>query len=142
MALCGENWTWHCDRVIPSDLALARRLLDELLARLEELHWSCRDIFGVHLAVDEALVNAVQHGNKRDVGKQLRFSWRVSPRKVRVEIIDEGPGFDPRCLPDPTVPERLACPNGRGVWLMKAFMTHVEYCGCGNHVVLEKERSD
>lgn len=142
MSFCDENRTWQCEHVIPSNLTVARRLLDELLARLEELQWSCRDIFGVHLAVDEALVNAVRHGNKCDADKRLRFFWQLTPRKVRVEIIDEGQGFDPNCLPDPTALERLICPDGRGVWLMKAFMTRVEFYGCGNHVILEKERSN
>lgn len=141
MPTSNQNWTWQCDRMIANDTALGRRLLDDLLGQLEALHWSRRDIFGVHLAVDEALVNAIHHGNAGDAAKHVQFSARACPTKVRVEIVDEGTGFDPDTLPDPTTPERLGCPGGRGVLLMRAFMSRVEFRDRGNHVVLEKERS-
>lgn len=135
-----EKWTWQCDQVIPNDTALGRRLLEEVLQQLRTQHWSRRDVFGVHLAVDEAIANAVHHGNAADATKHLRFRCQISPRKVRIEIIDEGPGFDPKSLPDPTLPARRGCPHGRGVMLMRAFMSHVEFHDRGNHVVLEKIR--
>lgn len=136
-----DNWTWQCDQVICSDPAVGRRLVDQLLQRLEALHWSRRDVFGVHLAVDEALVNAICHGNRQDPAKHVRFHCRLSPEKVRVEIIDEGAGFDPDRLPDPTDAQHLGCPGGRGVLLMRAFMSHVAFLDRGNHVVLEKVRT-
>ncbi|MCE5267094.1 MAG: ATP-binding protein [Planctomycetaceae bacterium] len=141
MPTSNQNWTWQCDRVIANDAVLGRRLLDDLLGQLETLHWSRREIFGVHLAVDEALVNAIHHGNADDTAKRVQFSARVCPTKVHIEIVDEGPGFDPDRLPDPTAPERLGCPGGRGVLLMRAFMSHVEFRDRGSRVVLEKERS-
>ncbi|MEN6452601.1 MAG: ATP-binding protein [Thermoguttaceae bacterium] len=136
-----QDWTWQCDRVIANDAAIGRRLLDDLLCQLKTLQWSPRDIFGVHLAVDEALVNAIRHGNADDATKHVQFTARVCPTKVLVEIVDEGPGFNPDRLPDPTSPGRLGCPGGRGVLLMRAFMSHVEFRDRGNRVVLEKERS-
>jgi serine/threonine-protein kinase RsbW len=135
-----ENWTWRCDQVIPNDLAVGRRLLDELLDRLEAQNWSRHDIFGIHLSVDEALVNATEHGNARDEAKHVRFCCWLSPQKIRVEITDEGPGFNPDSLPDPTDAAHLSCPGGRGVLLMRAFMSHVEFRDRGNHIVLEKTR--
>jgi serine/threonine-protein kinase RsbW len=135
-----ENWTWQSDQVIPSDAAVGRRLLDELLQRMDSLSWSHRDQFGIHLAVDEALVNAIKHGNRSDEGKHVRVCCRVSPEKVRVEITDEGAGFDPDRLPDPTDAAHLSRPCGRGVMLMRAFMSHVEFLDGGSHVVLEKVR--
>ena len=140
MPASDEQWTWQCDQVIPSNTAVGRQLLDDVLRQLETLDWGRRDIFGVHLAVDEALVNAILHGNASDERKHVRFCCRISPRKIRVEIADEGPGFDPESLPDPTTPAHLGCPGGRGVLLMRAFMGHVEFLGRGNHVVLQKER--
>lgn len=136
-----EKWTWQIDRRIPNDSAVGRRLLEDVLHRLEDLHWSRRDIFDVHLAVHEALENAIGHGNASDAAKHVQFSCRVSPGKIRVEIADEGPGFDPDSLPDPTAPGRLECPGGRGVMLMRAFMSRVEFQDRGNRVVLEKFRS-
>jgi serine/threonine-protein kinase RsbW len=140
MPASDDNWTWRCEQTIPNDLALGRRLLDELLCQLDALQWTRRDVFGVHLAVDEALVNAMLHGNALDAAKHVRFCCWLSPEKVRVEITDEGPGFDPDSLPDPTDCEHVGRPGGRGVLLMRAFMSHVEFRDHGNHVVLEKER--
>ena len=126
--------------MIPSDTTAGRRILDEVLDELKARHWGNRDVFGIHLAVEEALVNAIMHGNRLDSDKQVRVRCRVSPKVVRVEITDEGEGFDPSKVPDPTDPERLEVPSGRGVMLMKAFMSRVEYNDSGNCVVLEKER--
>jgi serine/threonine-protein kinase RsbW len=135
-----EKWTWQCDQVIPNDLAVGERLLEDVLGRLETLLWGHREMFGVHLAVHEALTNAIDHGNASNKSKHVRFACGISPEKIHVEITDEGPGFDPDSLPDPTTPAHLACPGGRGVLLMRTFMSRVEFRNNGNHVVLEKER--
>ena len=135
-----QNWTWQCDQVIPNDLIVGRQLLDDVLEQLRTLHWGTHDIFGVHLAVDEALVNAICHGNGHDETKRVRFTSHLSPDRVRVEISDEGAGFDPDSLPDPTAPNRIGCPGGRGVLLMRAFMSRVEFHDHGSRVVLEKDR--
>ncbi len=135
-----DHWTWQCDQVIPNDPAAGRRLLDELLRQLEALHWARREIFGIQLAVDEALVNAILHGNALDEAKHVHFCCWLSPRKIRVEITDEGPGFNPDRLLDPTDAAHINRPCGRGVMLMRAFMSHIEFHERGNHVVLEKER--
>ena len=140
MPTSDDHWTWQCDETLPNDTAVGRELLDVLLHQLEALHWTRHDIFGVHLAVDEALVNANVHGNGLDQSKHVRFCCRLSPERVRVEITDEGPGFDPDSLPDPTDATHLNRPGGRGVLLMRAFMSHVEFQDRGCHVVLEKER--
>ncbi len=136
-----EQWIWQCDRVVDSEVAAGRRLLEEVLAQLEAQHWGKRDLFGVHLAMEEALVNAIKHGNRRDPNKHVQVSCRISPDFVRIQITDEGNGFDPAGLPDPTDPERLETPGGRGVLLMKAFMSRVQHNASGNRVLLEKERS-
>jgi serine/threonine-protein kinase RsbW len=140
MPTSDDNWTWQCDQVIANDLVLGRRLLDEAIQHLEALEWGRRDIFGVHLAVDEALVNAIFHGNARDATKHVRFCCWLSSKRLRVEITDEGPGFNPDSLPDPTDGAHLDRPGGRGVLLMRAFMSHIEFQDRGNHVVLEKVR--
>jgi serine/threonine-protein kinase RsbW len=137
-----EQWIWRCDHVIPSDTMAARRVLDEVLQALESQHWQQRDVFSVHLAMEEALVNAIHHGNHLDTAKHVRVICLVSPDRVRIEIIDEGGGFAPAAVPDPTCPERLHTCCGRGVMLMKAFMSRVEFSSVGNHVVLEKDRSE
>lgn len=135
-----EHWIWRYDRVIPSDSAAGRRVLNDVLAQLESQHWLQHDIFGVHLAMEEALVNAIQHGNRLDTRKRIHVICTMSSDRIRIEIADEGRGFNPNTLPDPTCNERLEASSGRGVMLMKAFMSRVEYNTTGNCVVLEKDR--
>jgi len=137
-----DHWIWQCEHVIPSDTASGRRVLGEVLGQLRSGRWDAHDLFSVHLAMEEALVNAIQHGNRFDQDKQVRITCRISPNLVRIEISDEGPGFDPAVIPDPTDAAHIASPGGRGVMLIKAFMTRVQYDASGNRVILEKERGD
>jgi len=134
------QWTWQCDQVIPSDASEGRRLLEDVIRQLEDRHWNRRDVFAVRLAVDEALVNAISHGNRSDPVKRVHFSCRISDETIHIEIADEGAGFDPDRLPDPTLPEHLDCPHGRGVMLMRAFMSRVQFLDRGCRVVMEKDR--
>lgn len=134
------NWTWLSEQVIPSDSAAASQVIEELLAQLQQDNWDAQEVFGIRLAMDEAMVNAIRHGNGRDENKRVRVACRVSPDRVRVEIADEGPGFDPGQVPDCTHPDFIDRPCGRGIMLMKCFMSRVEYNAVGNAVLMEKER--
>ncbi len=135
-----DPWLWRCDRVITSDPAAARRVLDEMLAQLEAQHWQQREIFAVHLATEEALVNAIRHGNGFDAGKRVHFVCLLGGDRIHIEITDEGRGFDPSSLPDPTCDDHVHAPRGRGVMLMRAFMSRVEFNSRGNGVTMEKEK--
>ena len=137
-----HNWSWSREQRIPSDTAVGRVLLEELLAELRRLEWDEKDVFGVHLAVEEALVNAIKHGNQEDLTKQVWVQTRVSTTLVAIEVSDEGTGFDPEAVPDPTDDENLDAPSGRGLMLMRSFMTSVEFNDSGNHVVMTKVKSE
>jgi serine/threonine-protein kinase RsbW len=128
------------DVVIPSDTALGQEIQERIVSRLEQLEFPPRDVFGVRLALEEALVNAIKHGNGMDPSKSVRIQWRIDANSVCVEIEDEGPGFTPEDVPDPTAEENLERPCGRGIMLMKSFMSRVEFSGRGNRVLLEKRR--
>jgi serine/threonine-protein kinase RsbW len=135
-----QGSTWSSEQVIPSDPAAGKQVLEELLRQLHVRDWLEHDVFGVHLAMEEALVNAIKHGNKQDVNKRVRVACHVSKDKVRIEIADEGPGFKLEDVPDCTDLDRLDVPSGRGIMLMRSFMSSVEYNERGNCVVMEKER--
>ncbi len=134
-----DTWIWQCDHAIPSNTEAGRQAVDEVLHELKSLNCGKHDVFGVHLAMEEALVNAIMHGNRLDADKQVRVRCQISPASIRIEICDEGSGFDPATVPDPTDADRLESPGGRGVMLMKAFMSRVQYNARGNCVVLEKQ---
>ena len=140
MPMSDEQWIWQCDYSIPSDTREGRRIAEQVLEQLETRQWSRHDIFGVHLAMEEALVNAIMHGNHMDEDKQVHVRCRLSADRIRIEITDEGEGFDPARLPNPTDPDRLESPRGRGVMLMRTFMSRIEYSPSGNSVILEKRR--
>ncbi len=136
-----KPWIWQSETIIPSRAAAGRATLDQLIAELVRNGWPRREVFRVRLAVEEALVNAIKHGNRQDPAKRIRIGFCLSAERVRIEIIDEGQGFDPATLPDCTDSEHLNQPSGRGVMLMRSLMSRVEFNGAGNRVILEKERT-
>lgn len=135
------SWNWTSEHRLPSDTHATSVAVADLLEYLHGAGWSDREIFGIHMAVEEALVNAIQHGNHEDPDKSVYVHYQATPRHLRIEIADEGPGFTPGTVPDPTTGELLCEPHGRGLLLMRAYMSRVKYLGCGNRLVMEKRRS-
>jgi len=126
--------------VIPSDPAEARRVQDEIERLLRAHEATEKDIFGIRLALEEALVNAIKHGNQLDRSKTVTVASAVQGERFEVHITDEGSGFDPGDVPDPTAVENIERPCGRGLLLIRGFMTEVTYHGCGNSVSMCKIR--
>lgn len=123
---------------IPSDTAAGQQLQEEIIAILEELQFPTRDVFGIRLALEEALVNAIKHGNRFDPQKRVQVHCRITSESIRIEIEDEGDGFCLEDVPDPTEDENLERPCGRGIMLMQHFLDSVSYNETGNRVILEK----
>lgn len=120
--------------VIDNDIHEARWVQMEIVATVERDHAGEAALAAIRLALEEALMNAVIHGNQSDPSKKLRIDYEVGPSEVRIRIEDEGPGFDPTSLPDPTLPEYRQRPRGRGIFLMRHCMTQVHFLGRGNCV--------
>ena len=132
---------WTVDRTIPSELAAGHsHCWKSCWSGCEAENWSSRDIFGLRLALEEAVVNAIKHGNRLDATKRVHVVCQVDQRRVWIKVSDEGPGFDPAAVPDCTDPEHIEVPNGRGIMLMRNFMSRVEYNDRGNVVTMEKVR--
>ena len=106
----------------------------QILAELEGLGFDDSARFAVRLATEEALANALIHGNNEDPGRTIHVRWWVNPNAVTIEIEDEGEGFDPSSVPDPTAEENIELPSGRGIMLMRSFMSEVEFIPPGNCV--------
>jgi serine/threonine-protein kinase RsbW len=134
------SFTENFEISIPSTTAEGQAVQARIVQRLEELQYPPRDVFGVRLALEEALVNAIKHGNRMDPQKKVYIGCWISVERVRIHIQDEGGGFRLEDVPDPTAEENLERPCGRGIMLMRSFMTHIEYNAAGNAVVLEKHR--
>lgn len=107
----------------------------DLLAALAACGYAEAAIFAVRLAMEEGLVNAFKHGHKLlPAETPVSFSYQADVQGVRLDIVDRGPGFNPADVPDPTLEENLDKPCGRGLLLMRAYMTKLEYLGKGNHL--------
>jgi serine/threonine-protein kinase RsbW len=113
------------------------RAEEQLLALLVKHGYQEASQFALRLAVEEALTNAFNHGHKGlPPETPVRFDFSVGPAQVFLEIEDQGPGFKPDAVPDPTLEENIEIPSGRGLLLMRAYMTRVEFSERGNRVTM------
>lgn len=135
------KWNWICDKQIPSDPNIGVKLICDLLEQLQQCGWSEKDIFAIHMSFEEALMNAIKHGNCRDLDKLVEVALRTSHKQIYIKITDEGRGFDPDSLPDPTQDEYIERPCGRGVMLMRCYMDVVIFNDAGNSVEMFKKRT-
>ena len=120
------------DLELPSDLTLMNAVLEYLLGRVARLGLIEPEQSNLYVALDEAFVNAVKHGNRQDPEKLLRVTAELSAREAIFTVEDEGDGFDVREIPDPCDPANLFKSNGRGVLLIYNIMDEVEYSERGN----------
>jgi serine/threonine-protein kinase RsbW len=119
----------------------AHKLIEEVMGHLDETVWGSKDVFAVNLALEEALVNAVQHGNRLDPDKKVHFICRLNNDKIYVRIEDEGEGFDPNAVPDPTDDDHIMTVSGRGCLLIKGFVSRACWNDTGNVIEFEKDRT-
>lgn len=135
-----SHWNWSKECSIPSDMNAAHHLIEQVMEQLQKTDWSSKEQFAINLALEEALVNAIQHGNHSSPDKQVHFNCRLSKEKFYVRIEDEGEGFDPEAVPDPTDEEHIMVASGRGVLLIRSFVSRVRWNDRGNVLEFEKER--
>jgi serine/threonine-protein kinase RsbW len=121
-----------------SSLERAREVEQQILDACQKHNYSEGDLFAIKLALEEALVNAVKHGNNLDPSKVVRVNYHVSDQRADIAIEDQGEGFNPSELPNPTDDENLEKCSGRGILLMRAYMTSVVFNPQGNKVTLTK----
>ena len=113
------------------NINLAEQMIDSLC----EKHGVHEDHYGnILIAITEAVNNAIHHGNKLDPEKSVTLGYSVDGSKLSVSIVDEGPGFDFENIPDPTEPENIEKPHGRGVFLMRALADEVAFDDNGAEV--------
>ena len=130
-----------CERIIPSDCQEARRLQDDIELALRGHGFDERELFCIRLALEEALVNAIKHGNQMDRSKKVHIQYRITSERFEVSISDEGCGFDPEDVPDPMEAENIERCSGRGLLLMRHYMTDVVFHAPGNRVRMVKLRN-
>lgn len=126
--------------VIPSDFDAVAAAEEAVLEEVSRLGYGQSSLFAIKLALEEGLNNAIRHGNRLDPRKTVQLDYEVDRDHVVIQIADEGPGFDPQAVPDPTADENLEKPNGRGIMLMRNFMDEVCFSRDGKQLRMVKRR--
>ncbi len=126
--------------VLSSTPSAVADVYQQIMPGLQALNFSEDDIFAVHLALEEAFINAVRHGNKMEPTKAIKIDYAIEPDKIEVCMTDEGEGFDPDVIPDPRYGDNLYKPAGRGMLLIRSFMDVVEYGKKGNSIRMIRYR--
>jgi serine/threonine-protein kinase RsbW len=122
---------------LPSDLRVIEAAVAYLADRLHaDAFRGSRLELNFRVGLSEALANAVLYGNRGDPSKCVRVEVTLDERSIALRVIDQGSGFDPDAVPDPTLPENLERPGGRGLFLLRELMDEVEYNDRGNAVRL------
>lgn len=126
---------------IASNLEVIEQVIAYLVRRCEQFSFGgSRLNLNLRVAVTEALANAVLYGNGSDPQKQVRVEVHLDRTRVILRVADEGGGFNPGQVPDPTRPENLQRPGGRGIFLLYQLMDEVEFNDQGNTVRLVLHR--
>ncbi len=116
------------------------RIQQDILGVLARYGYDDAACFAVRTAIEEAVSNAIHHGNNNDPRRMVTIEYAADEAAIEIEIEDEGAGFDPESVPDPTRPENVDIPSGRGIMLMRVYMSEVEFAPAGNRVRLRYEK--
>ncbi len=131
----------HAHLVLSSSFAnieIAERALVDLCG---QAGFSGDDCYWLVTALREAMANAIRHGNRQDPERSVLVDYRIHDDEVTIRVEDEGDGFDLEAIPDPTDPDYLLRPSGRGIFYMRQFMTRVEFSRSpGGGTVVEMTR--
>jgi serine/threonine-protein kinase RsbW len=133
---------WRYDDHIPSEPDCCATIVRMVLEQLEKNGWGNKDTFGIHMAMEEAIMNAIDHGNNRSPDKTVHLVIEICGDRFYSKITDQGEGFDPTKVPDPTDEENLEKDCGRGVMLIKNFVDVVLYNDKGNSLELTKQNTE
>lgn len=109
-----------------------------ILTSMDSYGFPDENIRKMKVALTELLVNAISHGNKKDFSKKVVIGHIVDKKKILISIMDEGKGFDPNSVPDPTTPENLIKNSGRGLFIVKHYVDKIEFNDRGNRVTVTR----
>ena len=115
-------------------------LMDRLADELTSNGWDSNEVYGVQMAMEEAVSNAYRHGNHNGERGNVDIHWHTTAADFVMHVSDQGDGFDDADVPDPTAPENLEKMSGRGLLLMRHYMDEVDFRDGGRTVVMRKQR--
>ncbi len=131
----------HFETSIPSNTADGLAVQEKIVSLMEQFKYSDRDVFAMRLSLEEGITNAIRHGNKFSADKQVEIQCSIDEFRMRVVVQDQGEGFEPEAVPDPTTEEFIERPCGRGLLLMRAYLNFCEYSDGGRRLTMERQRN-
>ncbi|MEO1533990.1 MAG: ATP-binding protein [Planctomycetota bacterium] len=133
----------HVELSVPNDRSAITRLGEQFVREAGEAGYSEASCFAVRLALEEAVVNAFRHGHK-DVADDVpvELVYDIHADRIEISIEDAGPGFDPAKVPDPTAPENITKTSGRGLLLIRSYMTEVRHTSAGNRIEMRYDKPE
>lgn len=132
---------WKYDQRIKSDPNLCAPIIEILISKLADFDWADKDAFAIHMAMEEAIINAIKHGNQCRPNTSVHVVIELDDQHFQATVTDDGHGFDLTNVADPTREENLEKCSGRGVMLIRHFVDQVEYNDRGNSVCMHKAKS-
>jgi len=126
---------------IPSDFDAGRDVQRRVMDQIVLHNFEPDSIFAIRLALEEAIVNAIKHGNRADPKKKVHVEAQITPKRVEILIEDEGAGFIRSHIPDPTTHPNLNRPSGRGILLIEAYMSSAKWERGGRRLKMVRENA-
>jgi serine phosphatase RsbU (regulator of sigma subunit)/anti-sigma regulatory factor (Ser/Thr protein kinase) len=114
------------------------RAVAVILSSMDSLGYPDESIRKMKIVLIELLANSIDHGNKKDHLKKVTIGHIIDDNKAVISVLDEGNGFDPKNIPDPTLPENLVKDSGRGLYIVKNYVDKLEFNTAGNRVTVTK----
>ena len=123
---------------VPSEDKYIKKVSSDVLSALSPYGVADERLFDIKLCVEEAVRNAILHGNRLNKKLHVKVSYLIADGRINIEVEDEGPGYDPEKVPDPTSKGNITKESGRGVCLIRRLMDRVEFNSKGNKILMEK----
>jgi serine/threonine-protein kinase RsbW len=123
---------------ISSHLGKMSQFIAQVVEKLRRLSLRDEEVFDIRLSLEEALTNAMRHGNQMDPSLYVEVHVHAAPDKVVIEVKDQGEGFDAGSTPDPTHQENVDQPSGRGIFLIRHLMDEVVFFNSGSGIRMIK----
>ena len=123
---------------LPSRLEVVPGFIASVIEKIKHLSFNEEEVFGIRLSLEEAIVNAIRHGNKLNAGLAVEVTVKVQENCLVITVKDQGEGFDFKNTPDPTKTDNRHKPSGRGIFLIRKMMDRVRYSDCGRRLEMTK----
>ena len=140
--MCSDSkYHGHETRVLKGTREAFDDVQDVILSSMKTMGYDEDALFAVRVSLEEALANALLHGHSGEADHTIEIAWLVEDMFVECIVTDQGRGYDPESIPDPTADENLTLPSGRGLAMMRAFMDEVSVNEQGNCVTMKRTKA-